>query len=334
MQRCLELAAKGLGKTRQNPLVGALLVNCDGVIGEGYHEDYGGAHAEINALAKVSDHTKTPNSTLFVNLEPCVHHGQTPPCVDAIVNAGIKKVVVGGLDPDPRVDGAGIARLREAGVDVSTGVLEEQCLELNRRFYTYHTESRPYVVLKWAETEDGFIARSDFDSKWISSEESRVLTHRWRAEEAAIMVGTNTILQDNPKLTVRHVDGKNPIRLFLDRSLKVPSDFNVYDRSVPTIIFNSESDEVDENLTLAQINFDENVLPQILTYLAGQRVTSLFVEGGAKLLTSFIEADLWDEARIFRCPKTFDAGIPAPTVNGKTTSEQQIDCDQLVTIRR
>lgn len=314
MSECLALAARGRGNVAPNPLVGSVVVHRGRIIGRGFHERYGGHHAEVNAVAAVSDPTLLKDSTLYVNLEPCCHFGKTPPCTDLIIGARIPRVVAGIIDPYARVAGGGVQRLREAGIDVTVGVALEKCFEINRRFFTYHALKRPYVVLKWAETADRFIARSDGSSKWISSEASRVLVHEWRRDEAAVMVGTGTALVDDPALTVRHVSGKNPVRVVVDRSLVLPPTLQLFDRSTPTIVFNSRTNRTEPNLEFVAIDPNADV-DEVLQRLYSRGILSVLVEGGSGILQRFLETDLWDEARVFRNPHlSFGVGTPAPRI--------------------
>ncbi len=313
MQRCLDLAVKGAGHTGSNPMVGAVLVYADKVIGEGYHQQYGGPHAEVNCINSVSaDHASLiPESTLYVSLEPCVHFGKTPPCTDLIIEKKIARVVIGCKDPFPAVNGKGIENLKHAGVDVILGVLEKEATEINKRFFTFHQKQRPYIILKWAESSDGKISapskllpkrETSEDSKssrlLISNEYSNRLVHKWRSEEAAIMVGTNTALLDDPALTTRLWPGKDPVRLVIDMELKLPLSLQLFDGKVKTIVFNQQKQEEGEMLLYYKINKGERVIPQILIALYHLKIQSVLVEGGAKLLQSFIDENAWDEARV------------------------------------
>jgi diaminohydroxyphosphoribosylaminopyrimidine deaminase/5-amino-6-(5-phosphoribosylamino)uracil reductase len=314
MDRALELAALGGRAAMPNPMVGAVIVHNDTIIGEGYHAQYGGQHAEVHAIQSVADRSLLPDSTIYVSLEPCAHFGKTPPCANLLVSSGIRRVVVGCLDPNPKVAGKGIQILRDAGVEVRERVRERECILLNRRFMTYQLLKRPYIILKWAETADHFIARSDGSSKWISSEFSRRTTHRWRSQEMSILVGTNTARLDDPQLTVRHVAGTNPIRLVIDRNLTLPTSLKLFDQSVETWIFNEKA-EKSEGLTKWKLLAPDRSLPQqICAALYAEKITSLFLEGGAYTIQSFIDAGLWDEARVCQSPRTFGAGIAAPTL--------------------
>ncbi len=312
MQRCIELARKGAGRVAPNPMVGSVIVHNESIIGEGYHECYGEAHAEVNAISSVTDKVLLKQSTLYVNLEPCSHYGKTPPCADTIIAEGIPRVVIGAKDLNPEVSGRGISKLREAGIEVITDVLNSACKDLNKRFYTFHKEKRPYVILKWAQTADGFIAREDYSSKWISCEESRELVHKWRSEEAAIMVGTNTALYDNPQLTVRGIEGKNPIRIFIDQKRRVPTTHHLFDQSVETLMFTDTPESSASSVT--GLKYSPKINSTLQT-LYEHNIQSILLEGGAKLLQSFIDSKLWDEARVFTSDKTFSAGISAPVLS-------------------
>ena len=301
MQRCLQLAELAIGNVAPNPMVGAVLVFKDRIIGEGFHGIYGKAHAEVNCINSVAEADKKliPLSTLYVSLEPCAHFGKTPPCADLIVRQKIPRVIIGCRDPFEKVDGKGIEKLRAAGVEVETSVLEKDCTSLNRRFFTFHTKHRPYVILKWAQTADGFIGHSGpaNDRLRISNAYSNRLVHRWRSEEASILVGTNTVLYDDPELTTRLWPGNSPIRLVLDMKLRLPHKLKVFDRSVRTIVFNSIKDEEDKEILYYRVS-KERVAQQILDALYQLNIQSVLIEGGAKLLQSFIEAEKWDEARV------------------------------------
>lgn len=330
MQRALDLAQKGMGKVSPNPMVGCVIVCNDEVIGEGYHEQYGGLHAEPNAVNSIEDKSIITNSTVYVTLEPCAHHGKTPPCAELLATLKPKRVVICNDDPNPLVAGKGIQQLKDAGIEVETGVLEEKGRSLNKRFFTFQEKKRPYIILKWAETKDGFIARKDFDSKWISGEESRKLVHQWRADESSIMVGTNTAKHDNPSLNVRLVEGNNPIRIVIDRELKLPVNLNLFDQTQETIVYNSIKSEVVGKVKYVELDFSSSIIDQVLADLYTDKVLSLFVEGGTFLLNQFLEADLWDEAKIFKSTtETFGEGIKAPLPPKNRIFSQQIGNDRL-----
>lgn len=333
IKRCLQLAQNGLGTTYPNPLVGSVIV-CDGkIIGEGWHQKSGEAHAEVNAINSVSDKELLKNSALYVNLEPCSHFGKTPPCADLIIKHQIPKVVIGTIDPFAKVCGNGIAKLKEAGIEVEVGFLEKECNQLNKRFFTFHQKKRPYIILKWAQTQDGFIAPLHKDENrpvWISNQLSRQLVHQWRTQEQAILVGTNTVLQDNPKLNVRDVFGKSPIRIVIGRDLKIPTSYSVYDKSVKTIFITSkEKESQDENIVFEKIDFQSNSIQQVLDVLYKYQIQSVIVEGGSKVLQLFIQENLWDEARVFTSKISLKEGIKAPGFPYSYQNKQYIQNDEL-----
>ena len=328
MQRTLELALLGRGNVSPNPLVGSVVVHGDTIIGEGWHRQYGEAHAEVNALDAVGDKERLTESTVYVNLEPCSHTGKTPPCADLLIRHRVKKVVIANVDPNPLVAGGGIKKLREAGIEVISGILEKQGHELNKRFFTFMEKQRPYIILKWAETADGFIARENFDSKWISNDHSRQLVHRWRTEEDAVLVGSRTAQHDNPQLNVRDWTGRNPVRVVMDRFLKLPENLHLFDRQQRTIYYNVLKHEEHTNLSLIRVN-EENFLRNIVQDLYKQKIQSIIVEGGAATLRMFMEANLWDEARVFTSTKTFGKGLQAPSIHGHVTQNGNIDTDTL-----
>lgn len=328
MRRALELATNGLGKVSPNPLVGCVVVHQGRIIGEGWHRQYGQPHAEVNALASVQDRSLLPESTLYVNLEPCSHVGKTPPCADLIVKEKLAKVVVANRDVNPLVSGKGIKKLRDAGIPVVADILEPEGRRLNRRFFTWMEKKRPHIILKWAETADGFIARKNYDSKWISDEYSRQLVHKWRTEEDAIMVASGTAWHDNPRLNVRNWSGRNPVRIVVDRFLKVGTHRHLFDGSQRTICFNTVQESSRENLEYVRLQ-TENILPEILEHLYQRNIQSMIVEGGAQLLTSFITANLWDEARVFISPTAFGQGIAAPAISGTVVEMTKLDGDWL-----
>jgi diaminohydroxyphosphoribosylaminopyrimidine deaminase/5-amino-6-(5-phosphoribosylamino)uracil reductase len=300
MQRCLDLAKLGAGHVAPNPMVGAVLVYEDRVIGEGYHQQYGQAHAEVNCLNSVKDEDRTliRESILYVSLEPCAHHGKTPPCADLIIANKIPDVIVACRDSYVEVDGKGIEKLKAAGVNVIVGVLEKEALELNKRFFTFHEKCRPYIILKWAQSEDGNIANADRSRVAISNEKTNMLVHKWRSEEASILVGTNTALYDDPSLTTRLWTGNNPVRMVIDSELKLPASLHLFDNTVPTIVFNKRKNEVDGLITYYKLRTDKNINLQILNALYELNLQSVIVEGGTRLLQSFIDNDYWDEVRI------------------------------------
>ncbi len=319
MRRCLELATRGRGYVAPNPMVGAVLVCDDKIIGEGYHQKYGEAHAEPNAIAAVKDSSLMNKSTLYVNLEPCSHFGKTPPCAQLIIDQKISRVIVGGKDPYPEVSGRGIQMMRDAGVEVLTDVLKKECEELNKRFLTFNIRKRPYVILKWAQSADGFLdnLRIPGDGKeavHFSSAYTRMLLHKRRSEEAAIMVGTRTALLDNPSLTVRYWQGKNPLRIVIDKDLRIPPDFHLFDNQPHTWIFTAKEKENTSYNHYYILDFEEEILPQIMDMLYQQKIQSLIVEGGAVLLESFLSAGLWDEIIVETVPMCLQTGVKAPVL--------------------
>lgn len=335
MQRCLELAALGMGSVSPNPMVGAVIVHGGRIIGEGYHQRYGEAHAEVNAinsvLSKYDDAEELlRDSTIYVSLEPCAHYGKTPPCADLIIKHGIPRVVVGCRDPFEQVDGKGIEKLQQAGIEIIAGVLEAECKWLNRRFFTRVQQKRPYVILKWAQTADGFFAPADKQQLWITGEESRRLVHKWRGEEDAILVGKHTVAIDNPQLNTRYWPGKSPKRVVIDRRLELAASMNIYDQSVETLVFNEVKTDIDGKIKYIALEDFERFVPQyILFQLYLQDIQSVIIEGGAHTLNSFIEAGLWDEARIFAGKAILGKGINAPCVTGAIAGESLIGNDRL-----
>ncbi len=336
IQRCLDLAISGLGKVAPNPLVGSVIVHNGLIIGEGYHEYFGGPHAEVNAINSVRENLKSLLSecTLYVNLEPCAHHGKTPPCVDLIIQHKIPTVVIGSGDPNPLVAGKGIQRLREAGVEVITDILKEECDYLNRRFITFHTKHRPYIILKWAQSQDGFMAPEKPEKFWLTNDESRKLSHLWRSEEQAIMVGRRTVEIDNPELTVRLVTGKNPIRITIDRKLALHASHKIFRQDAQLILFNELEDYRETKLHFVKIDFEKNTLPQMMDFLYSRQIQSVIIEGGPETLKHFVEQDLRDEARIFTAPKQMTSGKKAPILQGRVLKNQQIEGDALTIISR
>jgi diaminohydroxyphosphoribosylaminopyrimidine deaminase / 5-amino-6-(5-phosphoribosylamino)uracil reductase len=333
MQCVLQLAEKGIGNVAPNPMVGCVIVHPEhGVIGVGYHQICGQAHAEVNAINSVSNKSLLPESTLYVNLEPCSHFGKTPPCSDLIIEHKIKRVVIGCLDTNPLVAGKGIEKLRHAGIEVVTDVLKEECRNLNKRFFTFHEKKRPYIILKWAQTKDGFIVKLPpftREQNWITNNESNKISHTWRAQEEAILVGTNTAIIDNPKLTARLSEGKNPIRILIDKDLKVPLTNSIFSDEAETIVFTNKSQTDKKNISYHQIDFTKDIIPQILNVLYDKKITSLIVEGGTHTLQSFISKQLWDEARVFTGNKYFKEGMKAPEISKKEASIKMIGEDEL-----
>lgn len=323
IKRCITIAKNGLGNTAPNPMVGSVIVHNNLIIGEGFTSEFGGNHAEVNAINSVIDKSLLKEATLYVTLEPCSHFGKTPPCSDLIIEHQIPNVVIGCLDDNPKVAGQGIKRLKTAGCIVTVGVLEDECKSHHKRFFTFHNKKRPYVILKWAETEDGFISPLTKENKkpvWITNPYSRQLVHKWRAEEQAILVGTKTVEDDNPSLTVRDWTGSNPIRIVIDRTHKLSKEL---------AIFNSESKTI--FISQKEIDFNKPVAQEICNYLHLQDINSLIIEGGAQTLQTFINESLWDEARIFCGKKTFHVGTKAPAIKGQLVSEQHLLEDTLKT---
>ena len=331
IQRCFALAENGIQHAAPNPMVGCVIVKNNEIISEGFHQCCGQNHAERNAILRVQDKSKFEGSTLYVNLEPCSHYGKTPPCADLIAQYPFRRVVVCNLDPNPLVAGRGIEKLRNAGIDVTTGILENQGRFLNRRFFTFMEQQRPYIILKWAQTRDGFmdIDRSDnnLQDYWITNEKLKHEVHKWRTEEAAIMVGTQTVVNDNPQLTSRLWYGKNPLRIAIDRTGRLPKTAYMLDGSTPTIIYTENKKlESSPNLTYVTINF-ANLLAEILHDLWHRKIQSVIVEGGLQLLNTFISQNLWDEGRVLIGNKMFGKGLNAPTLHTSPDNVKQIDND-------
>ena len=333
IQRCLQIAANALGNVSPNPMVACVVVHNDIIIGEGYHVNYGEAHAEVNAINSIKDKALLKDATLYVSLEPCSHQGKTPPCSDLIIESGIKKVVIACTDTNPVVAGKGFEKLKRAGVEVISGVLEKEARELNKRFFTFHEFKRPYIILKWAQTADGFIdnirTENTEPALQISNEHSKRLLHKWRSEEQAIMVGTNTARMDNPRLDVRLVNGKYSLRMLLDKNLELAESLNVFDGSQPTLVFTSKKKDEKNNTVYITLDFEKNVLNQVMNVLHQKQIHSVIVEGGSKLLQSFIDDNLWDEARVFISEMFISNGVVAPKLNIEPTSIDAIESDKL-----
>jgi diaminohydroxyphosphoribosylaminopyrimidine deaminase / 5-amino-6-(5-phosphoribosylamino)uracil reductase len=333
MQRCIALAKIGEGNVAPNPLVGAVLVHAEKIIGEGYHQKYGEAHAEVNCMNNVLGENKKliSSSTLYVSLEPCAHFGKTPPCADLIIKNKIPKVIIGCKDVFTKVDGKGIEKLENAGITVTTGVLEDECKMLNKRFFTFHMHQRPYIILKWAQTADRKIAGNNAERLIISNEFTNRLVHKWRSEEVAILIGTNTALLDDPSLTTRLWQGKNAIRLVLDINLRLPKTFKIFNEEAQTIIFNKIKNEEDKNILFAKIDEEKNIIQQILEVCYQKNIQSILVEGGTKLLQSFIDENLWDEARrIVNYQLSIVNGLSAPKFsNFKHANSEHIFNDRI-----
>ena len=336
MKRCLELAEMGNGQVSPNPLVGCVIVSGGKIIGEGYHQKYGQAHAEVNAIRSVTDRygeqavELLKNAVAYVSLEPCAHFGKTPPCADLLIRHQLKKVVIGNRDPFPDVDGKGIEKLKNAGIEVVSGVLEDECFEVNRRFFTRIAQQRPYIILKWARTANGYFAPKNSVQQWISGPLSKKLVHKWRTEEDAILVGKQTAIADNPALSAREWPGKNPIRIAIDRKLEIPADSQLYNADAKTIIFNEQKTSVEGNIHFIEMEDMQYYLPQKIAYqLYLMDIQSIIIEGGANMLNQFISAGLWDEARVFNSASSWDTGIHSPVINGNIMSVTQVDKDQL-----
>jgi diaminohydroxyphosphoribosylaminopyrimidine deaminase/5-amino-6-(5-phosphoribosylamino)uracil reductase len=328
MQRALDLAIKGLGGVSPNPMVGCVIVHEGQIIGEGWHKYFGEAHAEVNAIASISNKNLISDSTVYITLEPCSFHGKTPACTDLLIKYKPRAVVIASKDPNPKVSGNGIKILKQAGFEVRSGVLEKEAIAINKRFFVNMNLKRPYIVLKWAQTNDGFIARKNYDSKWISNEHSRQLVHKWRTEEDAILVGRKTVKYDNPELTARSWKGRNPIRIVIDPELKLDDSFKLFMDDDPVYIFNLVKNQNDGNRILLKVS-KENILNDILSLLYTKDIGSVLVEGGAQVLNSFINEGLWDEARIFTSNNNFDEGIDAPVIEFDQAEEQNIVGDRL-----
>lgn len=325
MFRALELARLGLGNVSPNPMVGCVIVYDNKIIGEGFHHQFGQPHAEVNAINSVSDVHLLSKSTLYVTLEPCSHFGKTPPCADLIIKHKIQTVIICNLDPNPLVAGKGIAKLQAAGINVISGVLEADGNELNKRFFTFHTKHRPYIILKWAQTQDKFVAKQNFDSKWISNQYARQQVHQMRANEDAILVGFNTALYDNPSLTVRDAAGKNPVRVLLDRNLEIPETHHIFNSDAKTLVLNQI--KTAENQNIQYLNCTQSA-ENIVAVLYQQNIQSVIIEGGSATLQKFITANLWDEAHIFESKTVFGQGIKAPIITQKMFLETNLMGDK------
>lgn len=338
--RCIQLGMNAHGSAAPNPMVGSVVVHHHRIIGEGYTSPYGGQHAEVNAIASVKDPSMLPESTLYITLEPCSHFGKTPPCSELIIKNNISRVVIGTLDSHSKVAGSGIGRLKEAGCNVILGVMERECREHHKRFLRYHEKNRPYIILKWAETQDGFITpdpcqrANNPQPYWITGVGARQLTHQWRSEEQAILAGTNTILMDNPALTTRLWKGRSPLRVVLDQNLKIPSHYEVMDGKSNTLVLTGRTNTTNrKGVEYEQLNFSGNVAREVAGVLHRHQMISVLVEGGARMLRTFIEADLWDEARIFTGNIAFKKGLKAPELTGKLERQISIGPDRLKIVR-
>lgn len=337
ISRCIALAKNGLGTTYPNPMVGSVIVHNDKIIGEGWHKKAGEAHAEVNAVLSVKNKSLLKESTIYVSLEPCSHFGKTPPCCDLIIKNNIPRVVIGTVDPNEAVAGKGIERLIAAGIKVTVGVLEEECNELNKRFFTFHNQKRPFVILKWAQSQDGFLApKVKLEKKpvWITNAFSRQLVHKWRTEEQAILVGTQTVIDDNPSLNARDWFGKNPIRVLLDQNNRIPIESIVLDDRVQTLVLTKFKNPTDKVNTIFEVvDFEKESVKHILEVLYKHSIQSVIIEGGSQTLQSFIDANLWDEARIFEGEIRFGQGVNAPILPLINSKSQTIGSDKLTIIR-
>ena len=337
IKRCIQLAKNGQGNTYPNPMVGSVIVHEGKIIGEGWHRKAGEPHAEVHAVQSVKDKSLLKKATIYVSLEPCSHFGKTPPCCDLIIQSGIPNVVIGTVDPNIQVAGNGIKKLIEAGVHVKVGVLEEECYELNNRFFTFHNKKRPYIILKWAESQDGFIAplhKKENKPVWITNQYSRQLVHKWRSEEQSILVGTQTAIDDSPKLDVRDWTGKNPIRIVIDANRRIPKKNQLFDNHVKTIVICKQIDEINsENCIFESIDFQGNIPEQTAEILYKHNIQSVIIEGGSRTLQTFIDAKLWDEARIFMGNSFMKEGIKAPKLVVNEYKKQLIIDDELLIIR-
>lgn len=334
MSRCIQLAAKGLGTASPNPMVGCVIVYDNKIIGEGYHRKCGEAHAEVNAVNSVQDKSLLSKSTMYVSLEPCAHVGRTPACAEMIIRENIPEIIIGSTDPYFKVAGKGIQMLKSASRIVVTGVMEEECIELNKRFYTFHQKKRPYIILKWAETKDGFVdyirtPGTDAKASWITNEDCKTLVHKWRTEEDAFMVGTNTVILDDPQLTARKWAGKNPLRITIDEHRNLSRSYKIFDNQANTVIFNSILDNVEDNVEFIKADFSKDLIPQILSSLYDRQILSLVVEGGSQTLQHFINSGLWDEARVFTGDQTFGTGVCAPRFTATVKNTEIIGDSEL-----
>ncbi len=334
--RCIQLAQNGLGRTYPNPMVGSVIVYEDRIIGEGWHHKAGEPHAEVNAINSVKDKSLLKKSIIYVSLEPCSHYGKTPPCSNLIIETGIKKVVIGTVDPFSEVSGKGIKKLFDAGCEVIVGVLEQECRELNKRFFTFHTKKRPYIILKWAKSEDGFLSpeattTTNREPVWITNRYSKQLVHKWRAEEEGIMVGTQTAVSDNPRLDTRLWLGGNAVRVVLDRKLRIPLESHLFDNSIKTLVLceNKSQERASKNVIFELIDFARDLPTQVCEILWRHDIQSVIIEGGRQTLQTFIDAEKWDEARVFTGQIQFREGTKSPPVTGKLHSKNEIAGDTL-----
>jgi diaminohydroxyphosphoribosylaminopyrimidine deaminase/5-amino-6-(5-phosphoribosylamino)uracil reductase len=336
MKRCLELAEMGNGDVSPNPMVGCVIVSGGKVIGEGNHRKYGEAHAEVNAIRSILDRygenaaELLESATVYVSLEPCAHFGKTPPCADLLIRHSVKKVVIGNRDPFPDVNGKGIEKLQHAGIEVVHGILDEECRYLNRRFFTRINQHRPYIILKWARTANGYFAPKNTVQQWISGPLAKKLVHKWRTEEDAVLVGKQTAISDNPQLSAREWMGRNPVRIVIDRKLEIPEGHHIYNGLTKTVILNEQKTDVTGNIHFIQMEDMQYYLPQKIAFqLYLMDIQSIIIEGGANVLNQFISSGLWDEARVFSSSNSWDTGVFSPQINGKITSVRPIDQDYL-----
>lgn len=336
MQRCLDLALLGMGEVAPNPMVGCVIVYDGRIIGEGYHQKFGGPHAEVNAINSVKNPGLLSQSTLYVSLEPCAHHGKTPPCSDLIVEKRIPRVVIGTIDPFAEVAGKGIEHMRKSGIEVELGLLEAECREINRRFFTFHEKKRPYIILKWAQTLDGFIDTDRTETQhptWITNALSKRLVHKQRSEESAILIGTNTAEFDNPALTVREWIGNQPVRMVIDRAGRLDPNLHIFDGQAPTWVFTEMTKPDSENLNFITLDFSRNILPQLMEELYRRDILSVIVEGGGELLNSFLALNLWDRAFVYTGNQFFGKGVAAPHISGEILDFKKLDDCKLHIVR-
>ena len=336
MMRCLQLAKNGVGKTYPNPMVGCVIVHANRIIGEGWHEKAGKDHAEVIAIRSVQDKTLLSEATIYINLEPCSHFGKTPPCADLIISTGIKNVIIGCQDPNPKVGGMGIRKLEKQGLHVEVGICEKKCIHLNKRFFSFHLKNRPYIILKWAQSKDGFLApvdtlrSSEKTPAWITNGYSRQLVHKMRSQEAAILIGTNTVMMDDPTLTTRFWEGNSPLRLVIDRNLKIPDSSVVLDGNNKTIVLTSSNETNHKKVEYEILNFEIDLVPQISKLLFQRNIQSLIVEGGTKTIQSFINSNYWDEAVVFKGDVELKDGIAAPKLHDKSLTKTKIKKDKIL----
>ncbi len=331
MQRALTLASLGSGNVSPNPMVGCVVVVDNRIIGEGWHKKYGDPHAEVNALESVDDPSQLVGATVYVNLEPCSHFGKTPPCADKLVQVGVKRVVISNRDTHPLVSGKGIEKLRAAGIVITEGILEKEGRYLNRRFFTTVEQGIPFIILKWAESSDGYMAQKGTTPVWISNAHSRQRVHQWRSEEDGVLIGTTTAEVDNPRLSVRDWTGRNPTRIVIDRSLRLSETLNIFDGSQPTFCYNLNRNLEQTNLSFIKLS-RENFIPDLLHDLTRRNLGSIIVEGGAQILNAFIAGGWWHEARIFRAKKSLGKGIAAPVLRGNPIGEDVLSDDRLTVL--